>query len=204
MMIGYPMLKKHLPQSKIVRIIDNAKAYLQTKIVAVTIPVKLYLTHFYVKYFYKNLPLPLRKKHFQLVYYTLKLRVRLFNDSTILFIALFFLIGWGLYLNSTKLIIFGFICLILPILVAYDNWVRLGKIYDVRVEQIIPDEHCSKSICIISDGVKHRILNFDDAKKIQSLPNNGVFATLKVRGYAVDIRHNQKVNSQAKIFEVLC
>jgi len=203
MMIGYPILKKHLPQSKIVRIIDNAKAYLQTKIAAVTIPIKLYLTHFYVKYFYKNLPLPLRKKYFQLVYYTLKLRVRLFNDSTILFIFLGFLIGWGIYTGNSKQIILGFVFLILPIFIVHDNWVRLGKIYDIRIEQIIPDEHYPGAIYIVSDGVKHHVLNFDDAKKILALPNNGMFATLKVRGYCVDIRHNQKIYSRAKIFEIM-
>ena len=45
--------------------------------------------------------------------------------------------------------------------------------------------------------------NFDDVKIITGLPNNGVFATIKVRGYAVDIRHNRKVYSQTKIFEIV-
>jgi hypothetical protein len=199
----YPVLKIHLGKSKFILKFEEIKQVIFLKITIYATPIKLYLSHYYVKYFYKNLPITLRKRYFNLVYYVLKLRVRLFNDSTILFITLFFLIGWGLYLSSAKLIIFGFVCLILPIIVAYDNWVRLGKIYDIRVEKIIQNEYCPRSICIISDGVIHHILNFDDVKIITGLPNNGVFATIKVRGYAVDIRHNRKVYSQTKIFEIV-
>jgi|GEM_PF-6621317 len=200
---GYQMLKKYLPQSKIVHKIDSTKAWRRAKIAVVTTPVKLYLLHLYVKYFYKNLPLNLREKYFNLVYYALNLRVKLFNDSTIVFIFLGFLIGWGIYTGNSKQIIVGFVFLILPIFIVHDNWVRLGKIYDIRIEQIIPDEHCPGAIYIVSDGVKHHVLNFDDAKKILALPNNGMFATLKVRGYCVDIRHNQKIYSRAKIFEIV-